>query len=45
MDYAIELAENDIKTIILEKPWNKNRTEKHNNIIRIKNWEEIVKYL
>lgn len=45
IDYAMEFADNDIKVIILEKPWNKNRVENHNNIIRVKNWEEIVKHL
>lgn len=43
MDYAVELADNNIKVIILEKPWNKHRTEKHKNIIRVKNWHEIIK--
>lgn len=42
-DYALEFANNDIKVIILEKPWNKHRTEKHKNIIRVKNWHEIIK--
>lgn len=45
VDYAMELANNDIKVIILEKPWNKNNTEKHDNIVRVKNWGEIIKYL
>lgn len=43
MDYAMELANNNIKVIILERPWNKHRKEKHKNIIRIKCWNDIIK--
>ena len=43
MDYALELAENGIKTYILEKPWNRDREEEHENLIRIKEWEEFLK--
>lgn len=41
MDYAFELAQNGIKTFLLEKPWNKGRKEEHKNLIRVKNWNEI----
>ena len=41
MDYAFELAENGIKTFLLEKPWNKKRKEEHQKLIRIKNWNNI----
>jgi len=40
MDYALDLAENWIKTYLLEKPWNNHRTEEHKNLIRIQNWNE-----
>ena len=39
-DYALELAENWIKTYLLEKPWNKH-VKKHKNIILVKSWDEI----
>lgn len=42
-DYALNLAEYNIQTYVLEKPWNIGRKEKHKNIIRIKNWEEFMK--
>lgn len=42
-DYALELAEKWIKTYVLEKPWNSHRTENHENIIKIKSWEEFMK--
>jgi len=41
-DYALDLAESGIKTYVLEKPWNKNREEKHENIIKINNWDEFI---
>ena len=42
-DYAIELAENWIKTYLIEKPWNNWQDNYHENIIRVKSWEEIKK--
>ena len=41
-DYALELAENGIKTFLLEKPWNKDINLNNENIIRVKNWKEII---
>ncbi len=40
-DYALDLAENWIKTYLLEKPWNRSIMDKHKNIIKVKSWEEI----
>lgn len=40
-DYALDLAENGILTYLLEKPWNKLRKETHENLIKVKTWEEI----
>lgn len=40
-DYALNCAENGIKTFILDKPWNQNFVE-HENIIKVKNWNEIL---
>jgi len=40
MDYALDLAENWIKTFILEKPWNSHREEKHENLIKINHWND-----
>jgi uncharacterized HAD superfamily protein len=42
-DYANELAENWIKTYLIEKPWNKWQENYHENIIRVKSWNEIKK--
>ncbi len=39
LDYAIELANNWIKTFVLEKPWNDYRDDEHNNVIRVWNWD------
>ena len=41
-DYAIDLAKAWIVTYLLEKPWNNHHEEYHDNIIRVKSWEEIV---
>ncbi|MDD3646346.1 MAG: HAD hydrolase-like protein [Candidatus Gracilibacteria bacterium] len=40
-DYAVELAQNGIKTYLLEKPWNSWQDGVHENIIRVKSWENI----
>ncbi len=40
-DYALELAQNWIKTYLLEKPWNKNILDTHKNIIKVKCWDLI----
>ena len=42
--YALECALNEIKTFLLPKSWNK-KYEKHPNLIKVKNWNEILKYL
>lgn len=41
LDFALELADNSIASFLLEKPWNKQRTEMHPLITRVKDWEEI----
>lgn len=45
LDYALDLANNWIACFLLEKPWNKHRTEVHPKIKKVKNWEEITKNL
>lgn len=42
LDFALELAENNIKSYVLEQPWNKHRTERNDNIKRIKGWQDII---
>lgn len=41
-DYALECAKNGIEAILLEKPWNTWRQEKHKNIHRIKSWKDLI---
>ncbi len=41
--YAIECAEKGIKVFLMDKPWNSNC--EHENIIRVKNWNEIMEKL
>jgi len=43
-DYAFDCAKKGIKVFLLGKPWNKDY-EKHENIIKVQNWNEILKYL
>ncbi|MDO8623551.1 MAG: hypothetical protein Q7R52_04865 [archaeon] len=43
-EYAFECAENGIKVFLLDKPWNKT-CNKHENITRVKNWDEILEKL
>jgi len=40
-EHAIDCAERGTTTFLLEKPWNKEHT-KHNNIIKVKNWKEVL---
>jgi len=42
--YALDCAKKGIKTFLLDKPWNKNY-EKHENIIKVNNWKEILEKL
>lgn len=39
--YASNCAQNGIKVLLLDKPWNKDCPE-HENIIRVKDWNEIL---
>jgi len=41
--YAVECAKNGIKVFLFDKPWNQNF--KHNNIIRIQTWGEVLKQI
>jgi uncharacterized HAD superfamily protein len=41
LDFALELAHNGIASLLVEKPWNKQRTEEHPLITRVKDWKEI----
>jgi len=39
-NYSLTCAENGIKVLLLDKPWNQN--VEHENIIRVNNWNEII---
>jgi len=41
--YANDIAKAWIKTYLLEKPWNNYQEEYHENIIKIKSWDEFMK--
>lgn len=41
--YALDCAEKGIKVLLMDKPWNKDC--EHENITRIKNWNEILEKL
>lgn len=43
-DYALDCAEKGVMVFLIDKPWNKNHKE-HENIIKIKTWEEILSFL
>ncbi len=42
---AQDLAENNIATILLEKPWNRHHRFEHPLIYRVKDWQEIIESL
>jgi hypothetical protein len=41
-DNVIDLAENDIKSYLISRPWNKYINIGHPNIKRITCWNEII---
>lgn len=41
IDYALGIAKSGILTYLIEKPWNRERKEKHRLLKRISWWEEI----
>ncbi len=43
-EYALGCAKKGIKTLLLNKPWNRNY-RKHKNIIKVQNWIDILKKL
>jgi len=40
LEHALDCAEKGIKVILLDKPWNQRVS--HENLFRIKNWDEIL---
>lgn len=40
--YALDCAKKGVKVFLLDKPWNQNY-EGHENIMKVKNWNEIMK--
>ena len=42
--YALDCAKKGIKSFLLEKPWNQ-QYEKHENLIKVKNWDNILNQL
>ncbi|PID84469.1 hypothetical protein CSB09_00920 [Candidatus Gracilibacteria bacterium] len=42
MDFALDCAKGGIETLLLEKPWNRQRTEEHPNIHRFSHWNELI---
>ena len=43
-EYALSCAKSGIKTFLFDKPWNKHY-EKHNNLIKVKNWGELLEVI
>ena len=43
-DYAFDCAKKGIKVFLLDKPWNRN-SEEHENLIKVRNWNEILENL
>lgn len=39
---ALDLAENNIECILIDKPWNRNIEKEHPLIYRVKDWGEII---
>lgn len=42
---AVDLVENDIACILLEKPWNRDNTYTHPLLYRAKDWNEIITHV
>lgn len=45
IDHCLDLANHGVKTYLLERPWNRQRTETHPLITRVKDWGEITSHL
>ncbi len=41
LDYAVDCAKKGIKTLLLDKPWNKN-AKPPKNVLRVSDWNEIL---
>ena len=41
-EWAREIANNGIRTLLLEQPW--NLAVAHDKIVRVKNWQDITAY-
>ncbi len=44
-EHALKCSESGVKCFLIEKPWNKHRSDLPEEIIRVKNWKEIVEKL
>jgi len=42
--YALDCARKGIRVFLIDKPWNKNH-EPHENLLKVKDWNEILPYL
>lgn len=42
---ALDMIENGLSVILMEKPWNREIQFEHKNLLRVKNWEEIQRYV
>ena len=45
IENARDLAANNIVTILLEKPWNRDHIINHPLVYRVKDWQEIIESL
>lgn len=45
LDFALEMAEKGIEVYVLDRPWNRHRTEFHNSITRVQDWKKIEQNL
>jgi len=43
-DYALSVAQKGIKVLLLNQPWNAN-FEAHENMKKVNNWEEILRFI
>jgi uncharacterized HAD superfamily protein len=42
MDFALDLAESGVRTYVIERPWNRRRTEIHPLLVRVPGWNQIT---
>ena len=45
IDHCLDLANHEVKTYLLERPWNRNNNQEHPLIKKVNGWNDIISHL